>query len=153
MTAGNHALTGAVIALSIQRPVLALPLAFLSHFVLDAVPHFGYPGHLGFGDALKHRLTLVVFAFDIVSWPVLAYVLVSGQLWIACIGAVVAVSPDFIWIYRFIFNEKLGKIEPSSSNALNRFHSNIQQWERPWGIAVEAAWFTVFFIILLGLLQ
>lgn len=42
MTATNHALTGAVIALAINEPWLAIPLAFLSHFAIDAIPHWDY---------------------------------------------------------------------------------------------------------------
>ena len=40
MTAPNHALTGALIGLTISNPALALPLAFLSHLVCDAIPHY-----------------------------------------------------------------------------------------------------------------
>ena len=32
---------GAVIAFTVKKPLLALPLAVLSHFVLDSIPHFG----------------------------------------------------------------------------------------------------------------
>jgi hypothetical protein len=35
---------GAIIALAISQPLIALPLAFVSHFVLDALPHYGYGG-------------------------------------------------------------------------------------------------------------
>jgi hypothetical protein len=48
MMATSHAVSGAVIALAIREPVLALPLAFVSHFVLDSLPHIGldeYGGH------------------------------------------------------------------------------------------------------------
>ena len=40
MTATNHALTGATIATLVRQPYLAIPLAFLSHFFCDALPHF-----------------------------------------------------------------------------------------------------------------
>ena len=35
-----HALVGAAIATKIPDPLIALPLAFASHFVLDMVPHW-----------------------------------------------------------------------------------------------------------------
>ncbi len=41
MTGFNHAVTGALIAGAVGNPFLAIPLAFASHFVLDAIPHFG----------------------------------------------------------------------------------------------------------------
>ncbi|MFZ1324307.1 MAG: hypothetical protein WAQ57_04090 [Candidatus Saccharimonadales bacterium] len=37
----NHAAAGAGIALAVRQPLLALPLALASHFVLDALPHYG----------------------------------------------------------------------------------------------------------------
>ena len=35
-----HAVVGAAIAASVANPVIGLPLAFASHFVLDKVPHW-----------------------------------------------------------------------------------------------------------------
>lgn len=35
-----HALVGAAIATKIPNPIVALPLAFASHFLLDMVPHW-----------------------------------------------------------------------------------------------------------------
>ena len=54
MTATNHALSGALIGLAVMQPILALPLAFVSHFMLDAVPHFGFDEH---GGHLKNKKT------------------------------------------------------------------------------------------------
>jgi len=34
-----HLLTGAAIVMAVPQPELSLPLAFLSHFVLDTIPH------------------------------------------------------------------------------------------------------------------
>lgn len=39
MLAGPHLATGAVIGRALRRPWLALPLAFGSHYLLDALPH------------------------------------------------------------------------------------------------------------------
>ena len=35
-----HALVGAALAVKIGNPLLSIPLAFLSHFVLDRIPHW-----------------------------------------------------------------------------------------------------------------
>ena len=44
MTLTTHAVTGAVIAkLMAGNPLLGLFLAFCSHFILDAFPHWDYP--------------------------------------------------------------------------------------------------------------
>ena len=47
MTTTAHALTGAAIAVVIKKPKLAIPLAFLSHFACDALPHFGIGMNFG----------------------------------------------------------------------------------------------------------
>jgi len=57
MTITNHILAGAIIGAVIKEPALALPIAFASHFVMDALPHFGYEGNKGYGEALKHKLS------------------------------------------------------------------------------------------------
>jgi len=44
MTLATHAVVGAAIASSIpHHPILGFTLAFASHFVLDAIPHWDYP--------------------------------------------------------------------------------------------------------------
>lgn len=40
----THVLAGAVIGARIRRPVIAYGLGVLSHFVMDAVPHWGADG-------------------------------------------------------------------------------------------------------------
>jgi len=50
MTLTNHLLAGAALAKLLPLP-LAIPLAFLSHFVLDALPHFGF---VNIEDRMKH---------------------------------------------------------------------------------------------------
>src|SRR5437868_12727087 len=40
MTATSHALVGTVIAAKVGDPLLAIPLALLSHLILDMIPHW-----------------------------------------------------------------------------------------------------------------
>lgn len=42
MLATSHALTAGVILKTIPDPKIALPLAFISHFVLDLIPHWDF---------------------------------------------------------------------------------------------------------------
>lgn len=136
MTATNHAAAGAIVAIIIKEPVLALPLAFVSHFLLDTVPHFGYPGHGGFGEALKHRLTYLFILLDVVGFSVLAWTLI-GTPWLAKVSAFLAITPDLVWVSYYFGYEKRDKIPPGKGY-LN-FHSRIQWCERPWGIWIEVA--------------
>ena len=72
----NHMVTGAVIALVVKQPALALPLAFLSHFVLDALPHYGERGE----EQMFSRLTRAVIVTDlVVAGSFWLWLLVSGQ--------------------------------------------------------------------------
>lgn len=133
----NHLVTGAAIAVMIKNPVLALPLAFVSHFVLDALPHYG-------------EIKPDEYTYSRSSWAVVIVNLmlsITFLLWlglnthyflIAC--AVVAFSPDLVWSYRFVKNRLGGKVGPR--NAFSRFHEKLQRESR-WGIVVELLYLIV----------
>lgn len=147
MTATNHALSGALIGVAITQPLIALPLAFASHFILDAIPHLGLDE---FGGHLKAR--------RIFKWMLLAdaTLLAAVMVWLYVIGApflafaclFLAGSPDFIWAYRYIFKEKLGKIPPAKMSGFNKFHSRIQTSQTLQGIWVEAPLALLFVYLL-----
>jgi hypothetical protein len=142
MTGTNHALTGAVIAGVIGVPILAAPVAFLSHFVLDSLPHFGEE------VSPLTKFTKKVWLLDFIVLLVFLGFLVVTSNWLLLVGALFAILPDFAWVYRFVFKEKLGKIKPSKMNKLNSFHSSIQNYETKEGIAVEIVWFILSSTIL-----
>lgn len=62
MTSTAHSLVGAAIAAKLGNPVLAIPLVFASHFLLDCVPHWdtGTSWH----DRPK-KVTFVYSALDV----------------------------------------------------------------------------------------
>lgn len=132
MTTSNHLFAGAVIALTIKQPLLAAPLALMSHFVLDALPHYGHGGP-GYGGLFKFKLTYLIEAFNLVGIPLLIYLLWGQSIWVFA-AALLALSPDFVWVYRYFWYERYGSLPPGSR--FTRFHHRIQ-WERPWGITVE----------------
>lgn len=138
MTATNHALTGAAVALLVKQPLLAVPVAFLSHYVLDALPHFGIPGSLS--ERNKSALGRVVVATDallflalIIALPLVARSAINPFLLAACMFA--AYSPDAVYLFRFAKELKTGEF--IVGGPLSRFHRRIQWSERPWGISVE----------------
>lgn len=128
MTATNHALSGALIGATISQPYLAIPLAFASHFVLDAIPHFGLDDVGGHSNIKNRKLFHRVLVFD-------ALLLSIVFIWLLIIGAsglvfaclIAAGSPDFVWAYRYVFQEKLGKKSPRPMNGLNKLHASIQK--------------------------
>jgi len=146
MTAPNHALTGALIGLSISNPAVALPLAFLSHFACDAIPHYDPPET----DQAK-RLTSRRFLYEfLVAGAFLCFLLVlllalaHPKHWLTAAGcAFLAASPDLFWIPRFLHSKRTGKDRPPTNGFL-KFHSWIQWRTGPHLLLVEAVWFVVF---------
>lgn len=150
MTATNHALTGAVIAAVSGNAWVALPMAFISHFVMDAIPHFG---------AGKQFPASRLFKIMLVSDAVLCFILVltlgliqpaHWQLMAIC--AFIATSPDFFWLnmYRYI---KAGKYKDWKPGIYARFASKIQWFERPIGAIVELVWAVAVITILYRLIS
>lgn len=147
MTAVNHALTGAVIAVAVHRPLLAIPLAFVSHFALDALPHFGIPIEgKNAADAMTrnrspfYRSILRLDLFLTIALLIILGIILHGQalVYLVLTCSIVAVSPDFVWLYLYLKQMKAGKLLPYGW--FSRFHKWIQWSEKPWGLGVEAVW-------------
>jgi membrane-bound metal-dependent hydrolase YbcI (DUF457 family) len=144
MTATNHVLAGAVVALAVKQPALAIPLAVLSHFLLDALPHYGFESGTIFEHS-KHKrsLTQLITPVDgglaivILLW--LGFFLdasVPNLLIVIC--AFAAYVPDILWLPTFIKELRTHVWEPRGW--FLKLHQKIQWRERPWGIYVELAW-------------
>lgn len=133
MIALNHMLTGTAIAIAVKQPALVVPLAFLSHFVLDSTPHFGGMPFYEYG----HRL----FPYAMAADGILSITAVATVMWLAPdmafiigIGAFFAILPDILWLGHYVLKWQ---------HWFFRFHQRIQWFERPPGIIVEAS-YTVF---------
>ena len=143
MTVTNHMMTGALIAAAVERPVLAIPLAFMSHFVIDVVPHYGY-GAIPFHerDSQKHFLkkqTADTY-FALAMFWLVPYLLRNHQAPIVTMTCMlVAFLPDVVWPYQYVLAHRRGGYP--QQNWYTRFHKAIQWYERPWGIYVELIWF------------
>jgi hypothetical protein len=142
MTATNHVLTGAVIALAVKQPVLAIPLAILSHFVLDALPHYALKSGRVFDYEKKSFANYITPIDATLAVAVLIWVgffldtSVSNLLVVVC--ACAAYLPDVFWIPTFVRELKTHNWEPK--NWFLKLHQKIQWRERPWGIYVELVW-------------
>lgn len=136
MIATNHALTGAIIGLTVAGPI-ALPLAFVSHFVLDSIPHYGDND-----KRLKNTSFIMQLLIDAVLCGLLVILLAltgaaNWPLAVAC--AFLAASPDFMWLPRFL-RARRGQKEPRKKNWIIAFHSWVQWFQRPIGAVVEVVW-------------
>lgn len=138
MTGLNHAATGALVAAAINRPILSLPAALLSHFVIDVIPHWNYkvPG------GIKGRQKVMVLdLFLSLGLLVILALTVNAQPWVVFVGGLLAISPDTMWMRFFITGKVDFAGKPGSLiNRVRKFHLWIQISETRWGILVEAVW-------------
>lgn len=123
MTATNHALTGAVVALVIQEPILAIPLAFLSHFAVDYIPHFSFKD----SDMFKRNFNtlLISDALMCIFLVGLTYLFIPEMWLVVSVCMFVATSPDLFWIYPRLYKEKIKGL-PRNDGAFSAWHSGIQ---------------------------
>lgn len=143
MTATNHALTGAMIATAIKQPLLTLPLAFASHFICDALPHFGIDMKFGSRAMYTWLVTDGIAMFGCAA--VLLALGVNNPILLAIAGFV-AMAPDLAWLHYGL----KGKLHDANDlDALSRFHTRIQWYQKVRGIGVEFVWaaFMIFAIL------
>lgn len=147
MTATNHTLTGIVIVAVVPNPLLGVVLAFLSHFALDALPHLG---QLGWGHSDKRFLILLAVdcSFALSVLVLLAIAQPSSWPWLIA-GGIAGASPDLMWFSHWLRSMRHKKSR--SLNVIERFHSNLQWGERPWGWLIEIPYGLLMSTILINL--
>ncbi len=151
MTITNHILAGALIGVAIKEPAITLPIALGSHFVMDALPHFGYKGNKGFGEALQHRLSYWVGVGSLLTTILVVALLIFNQLWLALAAGIIAALPDVLGVYNYRKYERHGQKAHGILKIVHvQFHRAIQRYERPWGVYIEIVVFVVLFLLLLG---
>jgi len=128
MLATNHGTTGMIIGALLPLPI-AIPVAFASHFVMDALPHYGIDSKARDKSKVYKRIvyidTTVALSFALLS-------AVTGR-WSMFIVGWVAYSPDGYWVYMYA-KSKTFNLKPK--NSIAKFHQRIQ-YERPWGLFLE----------------
>lgn len=138
MVAINHALAGAFTAVAIGRPVLALPAALLSHFVIDSLPHWNY--QVPYGPKLRQT----VIGFDLIASSLVLILLgltLNVDFWLFFLGGFLGMLPDLMWL-PYILSGKPSPIDKKTPlHRLRRFHSKIQWSETTKGLFVEVVWF------------
>lgn len=149
MTATNHAITGATIGVIVGEPLIAMPAAFLSHFVCDAIPHYRSGDFDKNGDkamktmAFRNYLILEAFICFVI---VLIFAILQPINWqLAVVCAFLAASPDLFTFNRFRKTRQGKKWKP---NLYSRFAAGIQWFEHPIGAVVEVVWFAAAIVFL-----
>jgi hypothetical protein len=145
VTAINHALTGAVIGLVIGEPLLAIPLAVASHYICDALPHFGADdSDKAFRSTLFRSYLLIEAALCFLLVVVLG--IARPEHWIvAAVCAFAAAAPDLLWVRHYLAALHHKKWQP---NAYDKFAGAIQWFQHPIGSVVELAWFIAAILVL-----
>ncbi|MDQ5958152.1 MAG: hypothetical protein QG665_503 [Patescibacteria group bacterium] len=133
MTLGTHGAVGAaIVGSAVVHPAIALLLAFFSHFVLDALPHYDYKilslDKLAEKNGVVKMLGGKLFYFDLLRigfdglvglvlawfvWQVAGAEV--GLLWVL-LGAVLGMLPDFL---QFLY----GKIGTGPLAIIQWFHN------------------------------
>ena len=146
MVLSTHALVGAAIgAYFSSNPALAATLAFGSHFVLDAIPHWDYAirsalltPHRAAPIRLDRALVidLLTFGADALLGVAVATMLFASveNRWVVLLGAIAAMLPDPLQLVH-------DKYAHEPLRTLQRFHRNIHSKLRiaalPFGVASQ----------------
>lgn len=133
MLSTPHILVGAAIVKAIPNPYISLPLAFLSHFLFDFIPHWD------FKIALKPKPLLSAFA-DYTIGLTLLYVISADQLNqpLLILGGILATVPDFMMGSVRVLHWQIFNLPPL--NHLNNFHMDIQN-------RVNVFWGSIFSVL------
>jgi hypothetical protein len=143
MTGFNHGITGAVVAVVLKEPALVVPLAFMSHFVCDSLPHFGLSGEKIF-KPLFNGILVADFTIAVVLMVLLGFWFPDLK-WVIWAGMIAAASPDLMWAY---YEAKKAMKKPKKLGLLARFHAKIQWSQTTPGLIVEALWFGLMLFVL-----
>lgn len=143
MTAPNHALTGALIGLSIADPVLALSLAFLSHFACDMIPHYDLPeADVAARLRSKRFLREFIYLGAALCLFIVVFLAAAHPLhWLlAASCAFMATSPDLLWLPRYLHVRRTGH-DVALRHWFYKFHHRIQWRTGPQLWWIETVWF------------
>lgn len=113
-----HFLLGAAIAANIKIPLIAFPLALLSHYLLDFIPHWDYSTYLikskKWQNAYRDFLKIIIdFVFSM-----LIVIFFSKEFITALLGGFFATLPDIVTFFYILF--------PSNKILIlhNKFHDS-----------------------------
>jgi hypothetical protein len=132
MTATGHALIGTVIAAKVGNPALAIPIAFASHFLADALPHWDTATNRCKKNAKRFFLETLadVTTGFILSWILIIWLFPATNLAYAFLLIIVSQSPDWFTAPYLFFNMKF---QPFLAiyKAQKKFDTEL---DLPWGL-------------------
>ena len=113
-----HATVGAIIGENVNTPLLAFVLAFISHFILDIIPHGDEALVKAYREDFKNKAMMGMIIFDFVSTIILLVLLFGFQkinfnpvvVW----GIVGGIAPDVM--------VAINEITQKHFKRMNKFH-------------------------------
>jgi hypothetical protein len=148
-----HILIGMIIGVKFKSPWLIIPIAIMSHFILDAIPHWdGNFDKKKFKKTGKATITdtdMIVKLFDVVaSVTVLIYFYAQNDRKLMLLGAVMAILPDLSKIgYLTSLRNTKGYMH------FIMFHNNIQkETTMEKGLSIQAICFILLIIVLINMI-
>lgn len=165
-----HFITGSAITKIIPNKPLAYFLAFLSHFILDALPHTDYSLKGASGGWKKKSFYKSVcslaldLAFGIAFIIIWAIVFDNFDVWPALIGGLLGILPDFFNLIAYALYNKnfllfikghpladLEEFKMKTQNPYYRFHHFVHNKSKPSnfvGVLTQIIVFLISLIIL-----
>lgn len=134
MTALNHAVTGSIIGFILSNPFLALIFAFLSHFILDMIPHFGNKSNKNWIKTKTFRYFLIIDIFLTIDYGLLILFIHPDHYILSFWCAFIATSPDLAYLKGFIYSLRNKVYKPGR---IVQLFAKIQQSESYYGIIIE----------------
>ena len=134
MTATAHALIGASLAVKIVNPYIGLPLALISHFIADLIPHWD----AGTNHKKKSSRRLQIEAvFDVLLGITLVMIIFREQILANPIYlmsmVITAQLPDWIAAPAVMFNFNI----PPFSWMKTISHNTQTRMPLPWGLVTQ----------------
>ena len=167
-----HFIAGSAITKLIPNKLIAYPLAFLSHFLLDALPHTDY-SLKGISSGWKKQnfyesvCSLVLdLAFGIAFIIIWAMAFDNFDVWPALIGGFLGTLPDFLNLIVYALHNKnlllfikghpltdLEEFKTKTQNPYYRFHHFFHNKKEPSNFVGVLTQIIVFLISLIILVK
>lgn len=149
MTATGHALVATLIIAKISNPYISLPLAFVSHFACDLIPHWDAGTH--HREKSKKRLFIesgADVAVSIVSSYFLYHSILGQSDYVLLYSAVfISQLPDWLTAPYFIlkWNHPLVGFSKYMYKIQHKLNSRL---DKPWGIVTQVVTVVGLYILL-----
>jgi len=145
-----HATVGAVIGQNVNTPLLAFVLAFISHFILDIIPHGDRALIQAYRNNFKNKGMKYLIIFDLISTAILIFLLFFFQkltlsqtvIW----GIIGGILPDFMVAIHEITKKHFSRTHKLHYWAHNKLNTKIS-WIMPLKLALVSQIIIIYLLL------